>query len=91
MRIDGYEVNNGHVIAVFITDKKRDIKQHKYEPARPHGEWIRQKTKYGYAHTCECSLCERVIYAPTTDDLSDFPYCHCGADMRGGRVDENSD
>lgn len=49
---------------------------------RSHGEWIRQKTVYGYDNTCECSLCGRVIYAPTADDLSDFPYCHCGASMR---------
>ena len=46
------------------------------------GEWIRQITMYGYSHTCECSLCGRVIYAPTDEDVSDFPYCHCGAEMK---------
>lgn len=47
------------------------------------GHWIRQKTIYGLAETCECSECGRTIYTSNDEDLEDFPYCHCGAKMKG--------
>ena len=47
------------------------------------GHWIRQETIYGLAETCECSECGRTIYARNDEDLEDFPYCHCGAKMKG--------
>ena len=47
------------------------------------GHWIRQKGIYGLADTCECSVCGRTIYAKTENDLKDYPYCHCGAKMKG--------
>ena len=77
MRIDGYEVNNGHVIAVFITDKKQNMKEHKYEPARPRGKWI-------FKHNSSdiwCSNCDENF-----DEIPQkFLFCpNCGADMRGG-------
>lgn len=77
MRIDGYEVNNGRVIAVFITDEKRNIKQHKYEPARPHGEWIYHK-EWELDGECafECSKCGMGV------DV-DYNFCpKCGSDNR---------
>lgn len=43
------------------------------------GKWIRQQSYSGYTHTYECSECGRTIYAE--DDLTDHPYCHCGAKM----------
>lgn len=57
----------------------------KYKPVQPKakaGKWIRQKSYSGYTHTYECSECGRTIYAED-DDLTDFPYCHCGAKMEG--------
>ena len=45
------------------------------------GKWIRQKSCSGYTHSYECSECGRTIYAED-DDLTDFPYCHCGAEMQ---------
>ena len=79
MRIDSYEVNNGRVIAVFISDEKRNIKQHKYEPARPHGEW-----KYNpdcvndeMQATFFCSICNRGAYSKHDN------FCpNCGSDNR---------
>lgn len=47
------------------------------------GHWIRQKGIYGLADTCECSVCGRTIYAGNEKDLEDYPYCHCGAKMKG--------
>lgn len=78
MRIDGYEINDGHVVAVFITDKKRNMKQHKYEPAKPHGEWIVRRNKQRAHIYSVCSKCN----LPYLD--TDFPnFCpNCGADMR---------
>ena len=76
MRIDGYEVNNGHVIAVFVTDKKRNMKQHKYEPARPHGEWKGFTDGMG-RRLHRCSECERVSFEKS------FFCSNCGAEFEG--------
>lgn len=84
MRIDGYEVNNGHVIAVFISDKKRNIRQHKYEPARPHGEWKCNRDDLELI----CSVCGEVL--PFSDEYDyETNFCpNCGADMREGDPDD---
>ena len=51
------------------------------EPPLPKiGRWIQQQGYLGPAHSYECSECGRTIYAED-DDLSDFPFCHCGAKM----------
>ena len=51
-----------------------------------HGEWVRVRLsdndaclKYG------CSLCKRIIYPKEQRNLKDYPYCHCGAKMDGGK------
>ena len=74
MKIDSYEVNNGRVIAVFISDEKRNIKQHKYEPARPHGEWKRglDNSKH-WVWKCKCGCMERIARNFCPD---------CGASMQ---------
>lgn len=78
MKIDAYEVNNGHVTAVFITDKKRNMKQHKYEPARPHGEWVHKNGKY------RCSVCLEPCATFTLGTLEPRDnFClWCGSDNR---------
>lgn len=50
------------------------------EPDRPQGEWIvydrDEPIKF-----CKCSLCgryEEII------NFKNYPYCHCGAVMKGG-------
>ena len=52
------------------------------ELERPHGEWILQY-RAGGDEFYTCSLCERVIEIDYPQTLKDFPFCHCGADMRG--------
>jgi hypothetical protein len=55
---------------------------------RPTGEWIKITRKGTVPVEYVCSCCGRKIY----DDyelsipMSEFyPYCHCGADMRGDK------
>lgn len=60
--------------------------------ARPQGEWIKVKenrmsidmsgeivTQY------KCSKCERVIATLPSKLAEYYPFCHCGADMRGAK------
>ena len=48
---------------------------------RPKGEWILQyRCLDGEYYTC--SQCERMILVEPEQSLSDYPFCHCGADMR---------
>ena len=50
---------------------------------RPQGEWIKEdngKTTDVY----RCSICGRSIMLCKNADLSKYPFCHCGADMKGG-------
>ena len=70
-------------VAEFVADNKR-----------PEGDWIKVKeermmvdmsgeivTRY------KCSECGRMI-AILPSKLADYPFCHCGADMRKGSVKE---
>lgn len=50
---------------------------------RPQGEWIKEpngKTTDIY----RCSICGRSILLCKNADLSKYPFCHCGAEMKGG-------
>ena len=57
---------------------------------RPQGEWIMQRHDLdGCFYTC--SNCGRMIRVPLFIDdpednetLADYPFCHCGAKMKGG-------
>jgi len=76
---------------VFISAGDYDLflegyKQGKKDFARPEGEWIMQ------LHNCDgefytCSVCGRMIrvspYVEDNETLKDYPFCHCGAEMRG--------
>lgn len=58
-----------------------EIAKNKYE--RPKGEWI--ETQRGI-HVTDymCSCCGRIVRDDTGYDVaSDYPFCNCGADMRG--------
>lgn len=55
---------------------------------RPQGEWMFS----GVEHTADnpidsdcyyCSICKRSISTTLTRPTELFPFCHCGADMRG--------
>jgi hypothetical protein len=50
---------------------------------RPTGQWIKEsngKTTDLYI----CSVCKRSIMLCKGADLTKYPFCHCGADMRKG-------
>ena len=62
---------------------------------RPQGEWVVDGTMYRGGEvssiTYRCSLCRRRITwiniesGKTNEEfLQEYPFCHCGADMRGG-------
>ena len=48
-----------------------------------HGEWIKNEGGFdprdNFYH---CSKCGRVINVICGDTLDNYPFCHCGADMR---------
>ena len=80
---------------LFFYDAKKDVFiPYKYEPiktsnneheARKKGKWIK-KTETIYC----CNQCGRTVFKDIMEDMQiDYPYCHCGADMReGGGIDE---
>ena len=48
-----------------------------------HGEWLKVKewaTKAKY----RCSVCGREITSGVNVNVEKYPYCHCGAKMKGG-------
>lgn len=64
------------------------------QPQRKRGKWIEIDICNCHA-TLKCSACDRVIEPTFTfgeysyEDIKEFyPFCHCGADMRG---DKNAD
>jgi hypothetical protein len=60
------------------------------QPERQRGEWIEISS---INHTYKCSECGRLLVnvADGRNNVSKhYPYCHCGADMRGEK-DERTD
>lgn len=55
------------------------------------GHWIKEETMYGWdGKSYQCSACGRSIHLDTKmEDLSDYPYCHCGAKMEGELHESN--
>lgn len=55
-------------------------------PVNPNktGHWIKEKSRYGWdGKSYSCSECGRSIHLDSeVEDLTDYPYCHCGAQMR---------
>lgn len=54
-------------------------------PERPKGEWKSELKLYGEGKDkYECSICHRTIKVDSPHErLCDYPFCHCGAEMRG--------
>ena len=51
---------------------------------RPKGKW-RLIDKEKFVSYYNCSICGRGVIADNGDIMAeDFPFCHCGADMREG-------
>ncbi len=60
---------------------------------RPHGEWIFDGVYHDSNNPIgsdmyHCSICERSIITTLTKPTVLFPFCHCGADMRGGAAND---
>ena len=74
----------------FNTEAEKEAFLNGYELAkkmfkRPYGKWIRQSESRTIFF---CSNCGREINTTPFTRTDNFPYCHCGADMRrieGGR------
>lgn len=59
------------------------VSQPTIEPERKKGKWI-MKYKGSAVTSYKCSECGRTVRDDTGYDVSkDYPFCHCGADMRG--------
>lgn len=74
------EVQNGSIASkVLLEAIKNGIP---YEE-RPKGEWI--EVQKGIIVTeYKCPFCGRTVKDDTGYDVaSDYPFCHCGANMRG--------
>lgn len=56
----------------------------KLREERPQGEWIKNKGRDLRDNFYTCSICGRTINVICGETLANYPYCHCGADMRGG-------
>lgn len=75
------------ILSAFWLDEKKDVLANALEMAiealkeeRPHGEWI-------IIDDCEkfiarCSVCGRILDSRM---VKDYPFCRCGADMRGAK------
>lgn len=55
---------------------------------RPQGEWLydgvyRDENNLIVGDMYHCSICKRSIIISLTKPVDLFPFCHCGADMRG--------
>jgi hypothetical protein len=66
------------------------------EVAICHGKVVpyEEVANYGYDSSllCTCSVCGRNFYIDDdTELLIKYPYCHCGADMRGKANGKDSD
>ena len=61
----------------------RELQARRKEPKKVKGRWIEMLS---YKHTYKCSECGRLL-VNITDGRNNvskhYPYCHCGADMKG--------
>ena len=53
------------------------------QPKHPKGKWIKIDSYDRRDHFYACSECGRLINTICNEHLEDYPFCHCGADMRG--------
>ena len=57
------------------------------------GTWNKEQTIYGWdGKSYQCSVCGRSVHLDTeVEDINlDYPFCHCGADMRGDNDGKSS-
>ena len=52
------------------------------QPTRKVGKWILHEENSA-SSSYHCSVCNRLINVLWNEELSDYSYCHCGAEMVG--------
>jgi hypothetical protein len=72
------DIQLGSIASKVILNKVKEGKPYK---ERPQGEWI-VLLDDDNIQTCKCSICGRMVDI-AGHKFDKFPYCHCGADMRG--------
>ena len=88
--LEGQLVNNAHIeINRGILGPKTVValnefyKQSDEKEERKKGKWIEEE-KGIHVTSYRCSECGRTVMDDTGYDVSkDYPFCNCGADMRG--------
>ena len=45
------------------------------------GHWIKDYDNSALDGLYHCSVCGRKLWIPKEESVSDYPYCHCGAEM----------
>lgn len=59
----------------------RDLPSVTTQPTK--GHWIKDYDNSALDGLYHCSVCGRKLWIPKEESVSDYPYCHCGAEMRG--------
>ena len=50
-------------------------------PTRKQGKWIKEYDNSALDGLYHCSVCGRKLWILKEQSASDYPYCHCGAEM----------
>ena len=82
-----YEIDNAPTVETKTTYDVNRAYDRGYITAmnaykRPKGEWI-VLVDADNIQTCKCSICGRIADIANRE-FDKFPYCHCGAKMKGG-------
>lgn len=74
--------NLNHIYGMVAPDIQRSLDVAiKALEERPQGEWKLVKVNLKFIY--KCSECGRTIGLTHSETLLAYPFCHCGADMRG--------
>lgn len=69
-------------LVMVATDKMGFTRGIQLKPLKT-GHWIKDYDNSTLDGLYHCSVCGRKLWIPKEEAVSDYPYCHCGADMRG--------
>ncbi len=83
------EIEEKNDIGNLTSTDRREFQQWveelEQEPKRQIGKWLSDLEIFGYGKDdYHCSVCGRGIHLNRPAEyLTDYPFCHCGTDMRG--------
>ena len=52
-------------------------------PTHKKEKWIKEYDNSALDGLYHCSVCGRKLWIHNEESVSDYPYCHCGAEMKG--------